>query len=506
MRADKISLEAKNDFLICAFGSRYLKIHREKHFINVTSRKMRELSRILLTVKKIEPSIHNLFDALRPIYYDKLVEATRAVADYNETNDTFKSPTFAMNICTSLKQCCDIALHMVIKNESSLEVASHEASLKTMIKLLDSNWRFDISSRAGSDLNLKKFNKITIVPLAADLRLMKNYLLSKAQEAMVQLTKNDHDVGAYNTLLETVYCRVILLNRKRPGELQRTLLHTYESIETGSQAYEEFGEVVTQAEKVLIKNLKRVVIRGKRGRGVPVMFSSDVQKHIEELRRVRNNFMSKEENPYLFGKPGLCGPIQGYKIIAKYANACGAKNPQAITCTRLRKHLATLSQLFNLSENEIERLSNFMGHTTGVHKKSYRLPDDLYQTAKISKLLILMEKGQAGEHKGKTLDEIPVDLEISEEEEDSEEDDETLTLLKKKPVVEQINDRDMPSGSQVVTRKKKRILTPWTDEQNEVVKYYFNKHIERKKSPKNWSAKNSKSCIQNCWPLRLAKN
>nr|CAI5858711.1 unnamed protein product [Callosobruchus analis] len=64
----------------------------------------------------------------------------------------------------------------------------------------------------------------------------------------------------------------------------------------------------------------------------------------------------------------------------------------------------------------------------------------------------------------------------------------------------------MPSGSQVVTRKKKRILTPWTDEQNEVVKYYFNKHIERKKSPKNWSAKNSKSCIQNCWPLRLAKN
>ncbi|KAK9885443.1 hypothetical protein WA026_010939 [Henosepilachna vigintioctopunctata] len=35
MRADKISLEAKQDFLICAFGSRYLKIHREKHFLLV---------------------------------------------------------------------------------------------------------------------------------------------------------------------------------------------------------------------------------------------------------------------------------------------------------------------------------------------------------------------------------------------------------------------------------------------------------------------------------------
>ena len=39
MRADKLSIVAKSDLLICAFGARYLKIHREKHFVNVTSRK-----------------------------------------------------------------------------------------------------------------------------------------------------------------------------------------------------------------------------------------------------------------------------------------------------------------------------------------------------------------------------------------------------------------------------------------------------------------------------------
>ncbi|KAK9874363.1 hypothetical protein WA026_002714 [Henosepilachna vigintioctopunctata] len=112
MRADKISLEAKQDFLICAFGSRYLKIHREKHFVNVTSRKMRELARILVEVKKIEPDVRNLFEALKPKYNDHFVEAAKAVAKYDNNKNLFLCPTFALNISTSLKQCYDIALHI----------------------------------------------------------------------------------------------------------------------------------------------------------------------------------------------------------------------------------------------------------------------------------------------------------------------------------------------------------------------------------------------------------
>lgn len=499
MRADKISLEAKNDFLICAFGSRYLKIHREKHFINVTSRKMRELSRILLEFKKNEPTVTNLFEALKPKFYDKLVEATKSVAKYDSNKDLFLSPTYAMNICTSLKQCCDIAIHMVIKTEPSVETANYEASLKTMINLLQSNWRFDISNRAGNDLNIKKFNKITIVPLASDLKLLKDHLILKAEDALKLLKENSRNVTAYTTLLETIYCRVILLNRRRPGELQRMLLYTYENSEKRNETYEEFNEVVTEAERILLKNLKRVVIRGKRGRGVPVMFSADTQYHIKELLKVRPNFL-KDDNPYLFGKPGFTTPIYGYKIIAKYAAACGAKNPEAITCTRLRKHLATLTQLFNLNESEIEQLSTFMGHTPGVHKSSYRLPDDVYQTAKISKLLILMEKGEAGEHKGKTLDDISVDLEQNlikngessedddQKEDNNEENDNEKHIIRK--IVSYCKSKDIQEKKAVeeeaipIPNRKKRILVPWTDEQKKVANFFFANHIKKKKAPK----------------------
>ncbi|KAG5896075.1 hypothetical protein JTB14_006864 [Gonioctena quinquepunctata] len=51
MFADKISLEAKSDLLICKFGSRYLRTHRERHHVNVCSRKMREISKLLIEVK-----------------------------------------------------------------------------------------------------------------------------------------------------------------------------------------------------------------------------------------------------------------------------------------------------------------------------------------------------------------------------------------------------------------------------------------------------------------------
>lgn len=54
-----------------------------------------------------------------------------------------------------------------------------------------------------------------------------------------------------------------------------------------------------------------------------------------------------------------------------------------------------------MSNNDIEQLATFMGHTLGVHSKVYRLPDDVYQTAKIAKILMLMERGDAGKYKEK---------------------------------------------------------------------------------------------------------
>ncbi|KAH9645932.1 hypothetical protein HF086_011394 [Spodoptera exigua] len=127
---------------------------------------------------------------------------------------------------------------------------------------------------------------------------------------------------------------------------------------------------------MVVKSFKRIVIRGKRGRGVPVLLTDEVQSDIDLLISVRRNYIS-DKNDFLFAKPGSEGTLCGYKVLKKYASASGAQNPAAITTTKLRKHLATLTQMFNLKDSNIEQLANFMGHTQAVHRQNYRLPDDV---------------------------------------------------------------------------------------------------------------------------------
>ncbi|XP_012549781.2 uncharacterized protein LOC105842288 [Bombyx mori] len=497
MRADKISLIAKKDLIICAFGAQYLKTHREKHFVNVVSRKMRELAKLLIEAKKIKPEIQDLFSALKPEYYDVMVTATKNCAKFNVEKDVYVSPTFAMNISTSIKQCCNIGIMETLKTQRSVKSAEIEADLKTFIQLIEANWKFDVSSHAADDLNMKKWNKITIVPLASDLKLLKEHLTKLANSSTSKLQHTDLNVTAYIDLMETIFCRVLLLNRRRPGELQRLLLDTYISAEDTQSKYEEFDRAITVTEKVLINSLKRVVIRGKRGRGVPVLFTPDVQEDLKILINARDKYIEKG-NPFLFANPGCNTSIYGYKVIDKHALLCKAKNPKAISSTRLRKHLATLTQLFNMTENDLEQLANFMGHTSAVHKQSYRLPDDIYQTAKISKLLMLMEDGKADAYKGKSLDEI--NLNLDEELEGENIDTEVLECaeymeqtvnVNQEPSSSGVNQEDGTIATETLTLgqtnskiSKKRILVPWTTEQKSAVLSYFKMHIKKRKPPK----------------------
>lgn len=499
MRPDKISLVAKTDFLICQFGARYLNIHRDQHFIPVTSRKMRDLAKLLIEIQKVAPGIKDLLGALRPENYETMMFATKTVASFDPETQSFKSPTYARNMGTMLKQCCDIALLATMKKSNRLDhiqSAEIQTDLKTLIQLIEGNWRFDISTLASADLDLKKWNKVSIVPLATDVKKLKDYLVTSANLAAAKLNANLLDKAAYFTLIETIYCRLLLLNRRRPGELQRLYFKTYENCSNqDNHCYEEFHEAISETEKALMKLFKRIVIKGKRGRGVPVLISRDVQLHLDLILKSRIELQKCENtnycNPYLFGKPSTKEPIIGYKVIQKYSLKCGAANPAALTCTRLRKHLATLTQLFNMSENDMEQLALHMGHTLSVHRSSYRLPDDIYQTAKISKLLILMENGQAGQYRGKCLEDIDLNLDedlletCTELEPVIEPLEETLNVID--PISDRLDERVVEKST---SRKvsgvggKKRTLDPWTDMQKQIATTYFQAHIKKKMPPK----------------------
>ena len=108
--------------------------------------------------------------------------------------------------------------------------------------------------------------------------------------------------------------------------------------------------------------------------------------------------------------PNSLNFVRGSDALRKHVKLSDLKCPAAVTSTKLRKHIATLSQLLNLQERELEMLATFLGHDLSVHREFYRLPESTTQIAKVGKMLMMMEQGKFGDFAGKKLDEIDLDL------------------------------------------------------------------------------------------------
>lgn len=154
---------------------------------------------------------------------------------------------------------------------------------------------------------------------------------------------------------------------------------------------------------------------------------------IDLILKIRNSVNVFEQNEYLFAIPYTAvGCYRGSDCLRKAANECGSSSPKLLTSTKLRKHIATMSQLLNLSTNDREQLANFMGHDLSIHNEYYRLPDNTLQVSRVSKILLAMESGQLHELRGKSLEEFDnflMPLNNSGENMTDSEDDEGILLL-----------------------------------------------------------------------------
>ena len=113
-----------------------------------------------------------------------------------------------------------------------------------------------------------------------------------------------------------------------------------------------------------------------------MLLTPDMIAAMDLLMKSMKECQVHKENVYMFARPGVLSHYRGSDCFRKYAKQCGAKNPEALTSTRLRKQVATLSTLLNLKENEMDQLATFLGHDIRVHREFYRLPESTLQLAK----------------------------------------------------------------------------------------------------------------------------
>jgi len=211
------------------------------------------------------------------------------------------SSSLILKLSQSLKQCCDIAEYIMLKeNDGVLTNTSKRDSINNIKYMIEKQWSYEISSNACKEIYQNKWKNPALLPLTSDIQLFRKHIINIEQQSYIRLKANTNYVLAYRQLQESILVQIVLLSRRRSEEVQRIQLDTYKNVDS-EISQEEILHALYPIELELTKSFKRIVIQGKRCRRVPILFTPHIQKLINYLITIRESAaFIKKENRYLF--------------------------------------------------------------------------------------------------------------------------------------------------------------------------------------------------------------
>ncbi|KAK3924571.1 Mitochondrial intermediate peptidase [Frankliniella fusca] len=218
--------EILNDATILSYGKKIFQQLKESNCpnsIRIVKDKMRELGHLMLEVKKLDPDTRCIVDIFCASKYRLVVEAGRAVACYQEKENKFKSASYILKLKPDLMGITDVS---------------------------------PTTSLANAWMTWKR--------------------TTTSKEALAAL-KEDVSPTNFKNLTEVTLCRVMLMNRRRPGECQFMELAHYQAVSVQpAQEDKEIVNSLSEMEQALCRRLKLVYIRVKKGRKVPIILTEDL--------------------------------------------------------------------------------------------------------------------------------------------------------------------------------------------------------------------------------------
>lgn len=153
------------------------------------------------------------------------------------------------------------------------------------------------------------------------------FLATERAKCMKDLEEEPNS-KSFGNLAKVTLTQVVLFNRRREGEVSKMELQSFTSRDL-TELNPDIVSGLTDFERKLAEHFERVEIRGKRSRKVPVLLTPDMIAAMDLLMISRKECQIHKENVYMFVRPGVLSHYRGSDCFRKYANQCGAKNPEA---------------------------------------------------------------------------------------------------------------------------------------------------------------------------------
>lgn len=106
MKDDNILLAIRSDSVILQFGQiEFSLLQHDIRYRRTITDKIRELGRLVIALKELNPSVSKLHQIFQPNRYQLFADGVRKVAGFDPVTNTFKSPSLVLKIGFSIRKC-----------------------------------------------------------------------------------------------------------------------------------------------------------------------------------------------------------------------------------------------------------------------------------------------------------------------------------------------------------------------------------------------------------------
>lgn len=357
MKDDDVASVVRNDVCILQFAQSLFNRHgQDPTKYEYMRQKLREVGRLLCL--RNDFSVHNMEDAIKPGNFQKVVQGVKKVSGYDEQH-SYQTPSLALKLGHTLKISEIVHCRALVAEDENLA-----KSTETFNKLYKSKWSELVSHSALNTLSDAKYNKPSTLPFTEDVQIFHQYLGKTAESAFCN-RKEKATTQNYSDLAKGTLAQVVF-NRRRAGEVSKMRIRSFIERDQ-TKLHEDVAMGLSKTEQKLCKYFTRLEIMGKRGRKVAVLLTPSMVDALSLLTSKRSECSVCDKNIFLFARPKSMSHYRGQDCLRVHASQCGAKHPEHLRSTQLRKHVATLSQVLNLKNNEFDQVADFMGHDLHVH-------------------------------------------------------------------------------------------------------------------------------------------